>query len=67
MTQLKKPHRSTSRISGQAYLWLAIIIFGASSAVTRKLTEIGAQHFIDGRNPISLCNVLFVGNLCATY
>ncbi len=42
-----------------------MLIFGASSAVTRKLTEIGAQHFIGNRNPISLCNVLFVGNLCA--
>ncbi|BAB73146.1 membrane protein [Nostoc sp. PCC 7120 = FACHB-418] len=58
-------HRLIRRVSGQVYLWLAIFIFGASSAVTRKLTEIGARHFIDGRNPISLCNVLFVGNLCA--
>ncbi|MBW4604088.1 MAG: DMT family transporter [Calothrix sp. FI2-JRJ7] len=54
-----------NRISGQICLWLAILIFGASSAITRKLTEIGAQHFIDARNPISLCNVLFVGNICA--
>ena len=54
-----------SRIPGPAYLWLAILIFGASSAVTRKITEIGAQHFVGGHNPISLCNVLFVGNLCA--
>ncbi|WP_017653462.1 DMT family transporter [Fortiea contorta] len=53
------------KISGQTYLWLAILIFGASGAVTRKLTEIGAENFIGGRNPISLCNVLFVGNLCA--
>lgn len=53
------------KIPGQIYLWLAILIFGASSAITRKLTEIGAQHFIDARNPISLCNVLFVGNICA--
>jgi drug/metabolite transporter (DMT)-like permease len=52
-------------IPGQAFLWLAITIFGASSAVTRKLTEIGTQHSIGDRNPISLCNVLFVGNLCA--
>ncbi|WP_407901016.1 DMT family transporter [Scytonema sp. NUACC26] len=65
MTKLRKPHRLIPRIPGQIYLWLAILIFGASGAVTRKLTEIGAQHFIDGRNPISLCNVLFVGNLCA--
>lgn len=42
-----------------------MLIFAASSAITRKLTEIGAQHFIGNRNPISLCNVLFVGNLCA--
>jgi len=54
-----------SRVPGQFYLWLAIIIFGASGAVTRRLTEIGAQNLIDGRNPISSCNVLFVGNLCA--
>ncbi len=44
---------------------LAIIIFGAANSITRKLTEIGAQNLIDGRNPISFCNVLFVGNLCA--
>ncbi|MGF1935194.1 MAG: DMT family transporter [Nostoc sp. ChiQUE02] len=65
MTRPKRPHRLIHRISGHTYLWLAMLIFGASSAVTRKLTEIGAQHFIGNRNPISLCNVLFVGNLCA--
>jgi len=54
-----------SLVPGQFYLWLAIIIFGASGAVTRRITEIGAQNLIDGRNPISFCNVLFVGNLCA--
>jgi len=53
------------RIPGRAYLLTAIIIFAAASAVTRKLTEIGANNLIDGRNPISFCNVLFVGNLCA--
>jgi drug/metabolite transporter (DMT)-like permease len=54
-----------NRIPGQVYLWLAIPIFGSSSAVTRKITEIGAQHFAGGHNPISYCNVLFTGNLCA--
>ena len=53
------------KIPGQVYLWLGILIGGASSAVTRKITQIGTQHFIDGRNPISLCNVLFVSNICA--
>jgi drug/metabolite transporter (DMT)-like permease len=52
-------------LSGRAYLLIAIIIFGASNAVTRRLTDLGAENLIDGRNPISFCNVLFVGNLCA--
>jgi drug/metabolite transporter (DMT)-like permease len=55
----------TSRIPGYIYLWLAIPIFGSASAVTRKITEIGAEHFVGGHNPISYCNVLFTGNLCA--
>jgi drug/metabolite transporter (DMT)-like permease len=61
--QLTRQFRCT--IPGQAYLWFAVLIFGAANSVTRKLTEIGAQQFVDGRNPISLCNVLFVGNICA--
>ncbi len=55
---LQKLPQSTS-------LWLAVMIFGLSNPVTRKLTELGAENLIDGRNPVSLCNILFVGNLCA--
>jgi drug/metabolite transporter (DMT)-like permease len=59
-------HRSIfDRLPSLVYLWIAVLIFAASNSVTRKVTEIGASHLIDGRNPISLCNVLFVGNLCA--
>ncbi len=58
-------HQFLAKIPGQIYLWLAILIFGASSSITRKLTEIGASQFMNGHNPISLCNVLFVGNICA--
>ncbi len=58
-------HQLLAKIPGQIYLWLAVLIFGASGSITRKLTEIGASQFMDGHNPISLCNVLFVGNLCA--
>jgi EamA-like transporter family. len=54
-----------NRIPGRTYLLLAILIFAASNSVIRKLTDLGAQNPIDGRNLISLCNVLFVGNLCA--
>jgi drug/metabolite transporter (DMT)-like permease len=53
------------QIPGKVYLLTAIIIFAAANSVIRKLTEIGAQNLIAGRNPISFCNVLFVGNLCA--
>ncbi|MBD2496976.1 DMT family transporter [Nostoc sp. FACHB-280] len=65
MTSLRRWHHFIDRIPSQAYLWLAIVIFGASGAITRKLTEIGSQNLVNGRNPISLCNVLFVGNICA--
>ncbi|MGD1854171.1 MAG: DMT family transporter [Leptolyngbyaceae cyanobacterium] len=59
-------HKSGFQPSGRVYLLLAIVIFGAANAVTRKLTELGELNLIDGqRNPISFCNVLFVGNLCA--
>ena len=51
--------------SGRVSLLVAIAIFGAANAVTRKLTELGELNLVDGRNPISFCNVLFVGNLCA--
>lgn len=51
--------------SGRLYLMFAILVLGSASAVTRKLTDIGAENLIDGRNPISFCNVLFVGNVCA--
>ncbi|WP_164928708.1 DMT family transporter [Gloeobacter violaceus] len=54
-----------AKIPGQLYLWVAVAIFAASGAVTKQLTELGTQHPIDGRNPISFCNLLFVGNLCA--
>lgn len=55
----------SQRIPGQTYLWLAVLIFAAANAIVRKLTVLGSQNLIDGRNPISFCNVLFVGNLCA--
>ncbi|MEM8718969.1 MAG: DMT family transporter [Cyanobacteria bacterium P01_G01_bin.39] len=54
-----------NKISGRGYLLIAILIFAAANSVTRKLTELGADNLINGHNPISFCNVLFVGNLCA--
>ncbi|MEL6928308.1 MAG: EamA family transporter, partial [Cyanobacteria bacterium J06600_6] len=54
-----------NKIPGRVYLLVAIAIFAASSSVGSKLSGIGKEHLIDGRNPISFCNVLFIGNLCA--
>ncbi len=59
-------YKLLNRIPGRAYLLVAILIFAASNSVIRKLTELGAENAIDGRNPIAFCNVLFVGNLCAS-
>ena len=54
-----------TRTPSLMYLGIAVLIFAASNSLTRKIVEIGQAHLIDGRNPISLCNVLLVGNLCA--
>jgi drug/metabolite transporter (DMT)-like permease len=62
---LTKTSDFINQIPGRAYLILAIINFAASGSVIRKLTELGAQHLIDGRNPISFCNVFFAGNICS--
>lgn len=46
-------------------LWIAIIIFAAANSVIAKLGLLGAHHLVNGRNPISFCNVLFAGNILA--
>jgi len=53
------------RISGRGFLAIATLIFGASNSIVRRVHELGEEHPIDGRNSISFCNTLFVGNLCA--
>ncbi|NJK39402.1 MAG: DMT family transporter [Oscillatoriales cyanobacterium RM1_1_9] len=52
-------------IPARVYLLIAVTIFGAASAITHQLTELGAENLMNGRNPISFCNVLFVGNIWA--
>jgi drug/metabolite transporter (DMT)-like permease len=47
------------------YLAIAVLIFASANSLTRRIFEIGKSNLIDGRNPISLCNVLFIGNICA--
>jgi drug/metabolite transporter (DMT)-like permease len=62
---LKIVRRSPFRVPTSFYLGIAVLIFAASNSVTRKVVELGQQHLVNGRNPISLCNVLFIGNICA--
>ena len=52
-------------IPGALLVWASILIFAASNSVVQLLTDLGAMHPIEGRNAISFCNLLFVGNLCA--
>ncbi len=65
MKVANKLHQFFIRVPSPMYLGIAVLIFAASNSVTRKIVEIGESHAINGRNPISLCNVLFVGNICA--
>ena len=50
---------------GVAFVWISVLLFGASNSIVQLMTRLGAEYPVDGRNAISFCNVLFVGNLCA--
>lgn len=53
-----------NKIPTPIYLWIAVIIFAASNSITRVIVDLGKMHLVEGRNPISFCNLLFVGNIC---
>lgn len=53
------------KIPGITFVWASVLIFGASNSIVQLLTRLGTEHPVEGRNAISFCNVLFVGNLCA--
>ncbi|MEM8797061.1 MAG: DMT family transporter [Pseudomonadota bacterium] len=51
---------------GMLFVWIAVIIFASANSIVLLLFDVGAQYPVDGwRNPISFCNVLFAGNVCA--
>jgi len=54
-----------NRMPGPALIWLSVFLFACSSSVVRVLGDLGQQNLIDGRNPISFCNVLCAGNISA--
>lgn len=48
------------------WLWISILIFAASNSIVFKISELGNMHLTpNGYNPISFCNLLFVGNAIA--
>lgn len=50
---------------GVPMVWSALAMFALAKSIVHILTEIGLANPVDGRNPISFCNVLFVGNMIA--
>lgn len=53
-------------IPGAVWLWASVFIFAASNSVVHVLTDVGEGHLINGRNPITFCNLLAAGNACAS-
>lgn len=56
---------SSNKSFAKLYIAIAITIFAGANSVSSKLADIGMQNTVAGRNPISFCNLLFVGNLVA--
>ncbi|QDP73554.1 DMT family transporter [Legionella israelensis] len=50
---------------GIIFMCLSAAMVSAAGPTLAKLLELGSQHPIHGRNPISFCNVLFAGDLIA--
>ena len=54
-----------SEARGRILVWAGVLIFAATGTVMRCLTGLGAEYPIDGRNAITSCAILLVGNICA--
>ncbi|BAQ66701.1 DMT family transporter [Geminocystis sp. NIES-3709] len=65
MKVISSIQKNLTTLPPSIYLAIAVLIFAASNSVISKLIEIGNYHLVNGQNPISSCNVLFVGNICA--
>ncbi len=63
--EMQKPMTTDLSKYAALMVWAALAIFALAKSVIVILTDVGAANPIDGRNPISFCNVLFAGNLVA--
>ncbi|MEM1296241.1 MAG: DMT family transporter, partial [Verrucomicrobiota bacterium] len=59
------PSGPQRRKSDLLFLALGTVLFAASFSVIARLIQLGEANLVDGRNPISYCNVLFAGNIVA--
>jgi len=60
--------RIVSRVPGKAWIWIAVLISGASNSIVAKLHNLGECHLApDGQNPISFCNIFFTGSVVAFF
>ncbi|MFO2968072.1 hypothetical protein SCN92_06055 [Legionella pneumophila serogroup 1] len=55
--------KKTARRKGIVFIIISYIILSADEPVVAKLIQLGNNVTIHGRNPISFCNLLFIGSL----
>ncbi len=54
---------SSRPAKGIVFAWIAVLIYASSNSIVTLLTNIGQENLIYGRNPITFCNLLFLGSL----
>ena len=59
----RSPTKTSKALMGAGLVWLAVLIYASSNSIVSLLADIGRQNPVDGRNAISLCNLLFLGSL----
>ena len=64
MTSSDTPDSANQKVFlGVILAWLAVMIYASSNSIITLLTDIGQENLIYGRNPITFCNLLFLGSL----
>lgn len=62
-TTAKSKTETSSVMMGALLVWGAVIIYASSNSIVSLLADIGRQNPVQGRNAVSLCNLLFLGSL----
>ena len=59
-----KREEASCEARGRLLVWSAVLLFAATGSAMRGLASLGAEYPIDGRDAITSCGILLVGNLC---